>query len=107
MTAVFASYAGKTIVQDSAIQITVNHLPNIRTIKSILPLKPVLIDLLEHFKMVLNALVIWSALGFALPINGCRHEYRHLSQILPKDLFHRNTHAKMTERKTILMSISI
>jgi hypothetical protein len=88
-------------MQNPAVQVTVNHLLNIRTVETILPLKPVLIDLLERFKMVLNALVIWSALGIALPINGCRDEYRHLSQILPKALFHRNTHAKMTERKMI------
>ncbi len=102
MAAVLASHTGKAVMQNPAVQVTVNHLLDIRTIKSILPLKLVLIDLLERFKMVLNALVIWSALGIALPVNRFRHEYRHLSQILSKVLFHRNTHAKMTERKTIL-----
>jgi len=38
-------------------------------------------------------------LGIALPVNRCRHEYRHLSQILPKALFDRNTYAKTTEQK--------
>jgi hypothetical protein len=35
----------------------VNHLPDIRAIKAILPLKPVFVDLLERFKMIFNAVV--------------------------------------------------
>ncbi len=96
MTAVFASHAGKAVMQNPAVQVTANHLLDIRTIKAILSLKPVLVDLLERFKMIFNALVIWSALGIALPVNRCWHEYRRLSQILPKALSNRNTYAKMT-----------
>jgi hypothetical protein len=79
MTAVFAPHASKAIMQNSTVQVTVNHLLDIRTEKSILPLKPVLLNLFELFKMFLNALVIRSALGFALPVNRRRHKYRRLS----------------------------
>jgi len=99
MTAILTSYASKPVMQDSAVQVPANHLPDIRSIKAILPLKPVFVDLLERFKMVLNALVIWCAPGIALPVNRCRHEYRHLSEILPNTLFHRNTHARLTKLK--------
>jgi len=63
MTAVFAPHASKAIMQNSTVQVTVNHLLYIRTEESILPLKPVLINLFELLKMVLNAFVIQSALG--------------------------------------------
>ena len=88
-------------MQNAAVQVAINHLLDIRTVEAILPLKPVLVDQLKRFKMVL------SALGIALPLNRCRHEYRHLSQIMPKALFHRNTHAEITKRKTILKLIRI
>jgi hypothetical protein len=61
--------------------------------------KPVFVNLLEHLKMVLNALVIWSPLGIALPVNRCRHEYRCLFEVMPNALSHRNTHARVTKLK--------
>ncbi len=61
MIAVFASHAGKAIVQNAAVQVTANHLPNVWTVESILPLKPVLVD--------------W-------------HKYRHLSEMVSKALSH-------------------
>jgi hypothetical protein len=102
VTAVFTAHAGKAIVQNAAVQAAVNHLLDIRTVKTILSLKPICIYLFKRFKVVLYALVIWRALRIALPVNRCRHEYRNLSQIMSKALFHRNTHAKITKRKTIL-----
>jgi len=69
MTAVLASDPCKSIMQNSTVQVTVNHLLYIRTEESIFPLKPVLINLFEPFKIVFNTLVIWGALGFALPID--------------------------------------
>ena len=57
VTAILASYASKPVMQDSAEQVPVNHLPDIRAIKAILPLKPVFVDLLERFKMIFNAVV--------------------------------------------------
>jgi len=50
MTAIIASDTRKTVMQNSAVQISINHLPNIRTVESILPLKPVLVDLFKRFK---------------------------------------------------------
>jgi hypothetical protein len=50
MTAVFAPNTGKAIVQNPTVQVTVNYLLDIRTVKAILPLKPVLINLLERLK---------------------------------------------------------
>jgi len=52
--------------------------------------------------MVLNALVIWSPLGIALPVNRRQHEYRRLSEIMPNALSHRNTHAKIAQHKAYL-----
>jgi hypothetical protein len=81
MTAVIATYASEPIMHDSAVQVPVNHLPDIRVIKAILPLKLILIDLFERFKMVLDALVIWGALGIALQVNRGRHGYHYSGSI--------------------------
>jgi hypothetical protein len=69
MAAVIASDPGEAVMEDAAIEITINYLFNIRTKKTILFGKTVVVNLLELFKMVLNALVIWGALGFMLPVN--------------------------------------
>jgi len=71
-------------MQNSTVQVTVNHLLYIRTEESIFPLKPVLINLFEPFKIVFNTLVIWGALGFALPIDRFWDEYRRLSNKIVK-----------------------
>lgn len=47
MTAVRASDAGKSVVEDTAVKIAVNKLSHIGSKKSVLPLKPILIGLLE------------------------------------------------------------
>ena len=44
-------------MQDSAEQVPVNHAPEIRAIKAMLPLKPVFVNPLERFKMIFNAVV--------------------------------------------------
>ena len=46
----------KTVVQDSAIQIAVNHLLHIRPEKTIMLGKALIIDLFKFFKMILNTL---------------------------------------------------
>jgi hypothetical protein len=69
MTAIFASNPGKAVMQNPTVQIAVNHLLYIRTEESIFLLKSFLINLFELFKIILNTLVIWGALGFALPID--------------------------------------
>jgi len=69
MTAIFASDPGKAVMQNPTVQIAVNHLLYIRTEEPVFPLKPVLINLFEPFKIVFNTLVIRGALRFALPVN--------------------------------------
>ncbi len=58
MTTIATPDTCKTVVQDSAIQIAVNHLLHIRPEKSVLFRKTLVIDLLQRFKMTLNALII-------------------------------------------------
>jgi len=48
----------KAIVQDAAIKIAVNDLPNIGPEKAILLGKTLIIDLLKRLEMVFNALII-------------------------------------------------
>jgi hypothetical protein len=55
MAAVLASDPGKAVMQNSTIQVTVNHLLYIGTEEPVLPLKLLLINLLELLKMLLNA----------------------------------------------------
>ena len=58
MTAVLETYASKPVMQDSAVQVPVNHLPDIRAIKAMLPLETVFIDLFEDLSMILHTLVV-------------------------------------------------
>ena len=74
MTAILTSYASKPVMKDSAVQVTVNHLPDIRTIKAILPFKPVFLNLLEGLKIVLVLAIyldrVTQALAKALQVDN-------------------------------------
>lgn len=59
MSTVFATHAGKTVMQDSAVQITINYLLDVGAEKTVPPLEPVAIDHFECLEMVLHALVVW------------------------------------------------
>lgn len=59
MAAILGSDPGETVMEDAAIEITINNLFNIRTKKTILFGKTFVVNLLELFKIVLNTLVIW------------------------------------------------
>ncbi len=48
MTAVLTSHTGKTVMQDSAIQIPKNNLLDVGPVKAILPLEPFLMVDLAH-----------------------------------------------------------
>ena len=48
--AVATFYTGKAIFKNSTVQVTVDDLLDVGAKESILPLKPVLVDLLERFK---------------------------------------------------------
>jgi hypothetical protein len=75
VTTVLTSHTGKPVVQNPAVQVPQHHLPDIGAIKSVLPLKPFFVDLLESLKVVLYALVVWRVLGIALAIYGFRHGF--------------------------------
>ena len=58
MAAVFAFHPGKAVLQIAAVKITVNHLFDIRPPESVLSGKPVIINLHEGFKIILDAMII-------------------------------------------------
>jgi predicted DCC family thiol-disulfide oxidoreductase YuxK len=58
MAAVFASDPGKAVMEDAAIEVTVNDHFDIRTKKAILFGKTVVIDLFKSLKMILHTLKI-------------------------------------------------
>jgi hypothetical protein len=70
VVAVFALHACEAVVQISAIQIPVDDLLDIGAKKSILPFKPLLIDLEKGFKMILHAPVIIGRLWIPWTVNG-------------------------------------
>jgi len=58
VTAVLTSDPGKSVMEDTTVQIMVNNLSHIGSKKPVRPLKPILIDLLECLEMVFNTPVI-------------------------------------------------
>jgi len=58
VAAVFASHPGDAVMQDTAIEVTVNDHFDIRTQKTILFGKTVVINLFKSLKMILNTLII-------------------------------------------------
>jgi hypothetical protein len=58
MPAISTSHPGKTIMQITAVQVTLDYSSNIRSEKTILSLKSVFIYLLKYFKVLFNALVV-------------------------------------------------
>lgn len=97
MSTAFASHAGKTVMQDSAVQITINYLLDVGAEKTVPPLEPVVIDHFECLEMVLYALVVWRVLGIALSVYGFRHGLFHSLASGNKTMFHRNTHAGLNK----------
>ena len=73
MAAIVAADAGKTIFQDSTIQVAVDHLPEIGAKKAVGALESFLIDLFENFEMILHALIVVGVLRIALLVDGFRH----------------------------------
>jgi hypothetical protein len=58
MAAIFAAYSGKTVLQITAVQVTVDHLFDIRPPESVISGKPVIINLCEGFEIIFYAVVI-------------------------------------------------
>jgi hypothetical protein len=69
MTTIFTSDLGKAVFQNAAVQIAVNHLPDIRAEKSIFLFKTLLVNLLECFKTIFDTTVVSGILGFTRSIN--------------------------------------
>jgi hypothetical protein len=58
MTAFSTSNSCKSVMQDTAIKITIDDLSHIRPEKAILSLKALLIDLFESLTMIFNTAII-------------------------------------------------
>jgi len=73
---VLALDAGKTIVENAAIKIAVDHVFHISTEEAILGGETVVIDLLKRLKMIFNATVILGFMWLARAVYGriLRHD---------------------------------
>jgi hypothetical protein len=80
VAAVFAFHAGKTVVQITAIEITIDHLLDIGPPEAVLPGEMFVIDLDKGLKIVLNAAVVIRILRISWTINGGRsgHDFSPL-----------------------------
>lgn len=70
MAAIPAAHPGKAVLQNAAIQVAVDDLLDVGTQETVLPWKPVVIDLFESFKIIFHALIVGRILRFALTVNG-------------------------------------
>ena len=75
VTALSAADPGKSVMQNPAVKIAIDHFLDIRTIESISSFKPLFANVFEGLEMILHTLIIWRVLGVALPVNGNRHGY--------------------------------
>jgi hypothetical protein len=78
VAAIPAAHPGKAIFQNAAIQVAVNDLLDVGSQETILPWKPLVINLFEGFKIVFHALIVWRVLGDSLAVYGFRHAVLHL-----------------------------
>ena len=58
MPTISASDSRKSIMEDATVKIAINHLPHIRAEKTVLFCKPLVIDLLKRFEIILYTLII-------------------------------------------------
>ena len=72
MAAILAFNAGKTVAQIAAIQVTVDHLFDIRPPEAIFPGGMFIVFPYQFFKIVLYAVIIIRVLRVAWPVFGCR-----------------------------------
>jgi hypothetical protein len=71
MAAIFTFDSGKTVVQTSTVEITVNHLFDIWPPEPILPGVKVVINLHEGLEAVFDAAVVIRILRMTGPVNAC------------------------------------
>jgi hypothetical protein len=79
MAAIFAFHTGKALAQIVAIEITVDHLFNVRPPESVLSCEMFIIRLDKNFKIVLHAVVIIRILRSAGLVYGCRQYHVFLT----------------------------
>jgi hypothetical protein len=70
MPAVFASDSGEAVMEDATIEVTVNDHFDVRTKKSILFGKTVVVNLFKSLEMILNTLIILRFLWLSRAIYG-------------------------------------
>jgi len=75
MATILALHAGKTVMENTAVQIPVDDFLDIGTEKSILPFKSFLINLEKGFKMILHAPVIVGRLRVSWTIHSGGSSY--------------------------------
>ena len=72
VTAFFTFHPREAVMEDAAVQETVDHLFHIRPEKPVPGGEPFVIDLLQHLKVILNALIVLRLLRLAGPVDrGC------------------------------------
>ena len=72
MTAFFTFHPREAVMQDAAVQETVNHLFHIGPEKPVPGGEPLIIDLFQRLKVVLNALIVLRLLRLAGAVDrGC------------------------------------
>jgi hypothetical protein len=74
----FDGLGRSTVFQDATVQITVDHLLEIRTKETVSPFKPLFIHHLKRLKVVFYALVVWGVFRMAPAIYGFGHEALNL-----------------------------
>jgi hypothetical protein len=72
VTAVFTFHYGEAVMQDAAVQETVDHLFHIGPEKPVPGGEPFVIDLFQRLKVVLNALIVWRLLRLSGPVTRGR-----------------------------------
>jgi len=81
----------KAVVEDATVKEAVDPLSDIGPEKAVFCCKPIVIDLLQHLKVILNALVILRVLWFARLVYGRRvgHDLFFLKQDkgMPENLY--------------------
>ena len=70
MAAIFASQPGIAVMEDAAIEITLNDHCSIRTQKTVMFGKTVVVDLFKSLKMIFNTLIILRFLWLSRAIYG-------------------------------------
>ncbi len=75
ITTITAPNPCKLVMQNLSVQVTIDHLSDIRTKEPIRSFKPLFVDVFKGQEMIFHALIIHRPLGIALPMDRCGHGY--------------------------------